>query len=575
MNLREIRPRRTPLLLTRLFIMCLVAFPASSRAQTVPPGIPPAARPDVRLEQELPRPEPGPGPQITVPRAAPSRPPPGAEAIRFTLSDVVVEGATVYDRVALVPAFAPYRGEEIGLDVLYDIAAAIEAQYRRDGYFLTRAILPPQTVEDGVFRVQVIEGYVGDIVVEGTPGRSADLIRRMLAPITQARPLTLAVLERRMLLVNDVPGIAASGLLRPSDGETGAAVLDVTVEEERLEGFAVLGNTARSEFTGPWGATLGGAVNGLAGLGDRLLGIASVGASDGRLGEAVGQINYETRIGSDGAWARGLLSYGASEPGFTLDDFDLETDTLFAQVAVGYPLIRSRRTNLMLEGGFDFVVEDTDGLGEDFSRDRLRVVHVTATAEHIDGWRGANLASLSLRQGLPLLDASDTGDPDNSRLDATGRFTLVRGRASRLQGLAYGFTAYVELAGQYSADNLLPFEQFSVGGREFGRGYDPSELNGDHGVGVTVEMQYNGSRDGDFFENYQAFAFYDFGQVWVNDDGRSGLSLASTGLGIRTNVTDWLDAELTVAKPLTRDSRRSDGGTTNDPEVLFRLVARF
>jgi hemolysin activation/secretion protein len=193
----------------------------------------------------------------------------------------------------------------------------------------------------------------------------------------------------------------------------------------------------------------------------------------------------------------------------------------------------------------------------------------------VDDFRGANQAALEVRQGLPILNANESDDPENSRLDGTGVFTLVRGEASRLQDIGWNFTAFAAVGAQYSADNLLPFELFRVGGPEFGRGYDPSQLTGDHGVGATFELQYHGTLDWDDLDEYQVFGFYDFGQVWVNDDGRSGLSLASAGGGVRARFTDWLDAELTVAKPLTRDSQRSEDGQGRSPQVLFRVVGSF
>ena len=34
-------------------------------------------------------------------------------------------------------------------------------------FFLVRVIIPPQEVENGVFKVKVIEGYINNVFVEG------------------------------------------------------------------------------------------------------------------------------------------------------------------------------------------------------------------------------------------------------------------------------------------------------------------------------------------------------------------------------------------------------------------------
>src|SRR3546814_19445815 len=76
------------------------------------------------------------------------------------------------------------------------------------------------------------------------------------------------LLERYLLLVNDLPGISGTGVLRPSGSELGGSELVVTVERKRFDGFAVADNPG-SRLTGPWGAAVAVAGNGLTRLGAR------------------------------------------------------------------------------------------------------------------------------------------------------------------------------------------------------------------------------------------------------------------------------------------------------------------
>lgn len=538
-------------------------------AQTAPEQLPGAVQPGTEFERVAPPEAPPVPPSIAVPEIPPPTPPAGAEAVTFPLAGIQVEGATVYDAAALEPLYAAFVGKEITLATLYDIAARIEAKYREDGYVLTRAIVPAQSVANNVFRIQVIEGYVSAVVVQGDIGPSRSLVEGYLDHITEARPADIRTIERYLLLVNDLPGIKAVGVLRPSGAALGAAELAVVVERDPFDGFAAVDNRG-SKFTGPWGASVGVGANSFTRFGERT-GLVLFSTPDFEE-QRVGQLSYEQRLGTEGLALQVVASYGDSEPGSTLDQFDIKTDTLLLGAAVSYPLIRSRRTSLTLDGGFDYLDADSDIFDDEtFTEDRLRVLHAGATLSHIDSFGGASTVQAGVRQGLGVLGASDEDDSFLSREDASGEFTTLVAQASRLQSVAEDVSLFLGMAGQYAFDHLLSPEEFDVGGLTFGRGYDPAELLGDHGLGITAEARYDGSLS--WLRRYQLYGFYDVGIVWDEDfDDNDRESLASAGLGVRTSLTDWLNAELELAKPLTRD-RASDGDRS--ARVYLRVVGQF
>jgi len=128
--------------------------------------------------------------------------------------------------------------------------------------------------------------------------------------------------------------------------------------------------------------------------------------------------------------------------------------------------------------------------------------------------------------------------------------------------------------GQLANNALLSSEEFGVGGIQFGRGYDPSEIIGDDGFATKVEVQVNDPYQFEYLENLQLFGFYDFGKVY-NDDSTNGDnddSLASTGCGMRTSITPQTEGELLLAIPLTRnvETQRDQGA-----RVLFSVNHEF
>ncbi|MHA1601082.1 MAG: ShlB/FhaC/HecB family hemolysin secretion/activation protein, partial [Alphaproteobacteria bacterium] len=126
---------------------------------------------------------------------------------------------------------------------------------------------------------------------------------------------------------------------------------------------------------------------------------------------------------------------------------------------------------------------------------------------------------------------------------------------------------------QFSPDSLLSAEEFALGGSEFGRAYDFSELTGDDGLAASIELRYGKTVNADLLKAFQFYGFYDFGAVW-NDDapGNGRDTLASAGGGVRLTLPRSVFTTLEVAKPLTRAV-----STTSDQDwrIFFSLSISF
>jgi len=90
---------------------------------------------------------------------------------------------------------------------LQQIVQDITNYYRNNGYILSRAVLPPQHVANGVVYVQVIEGYIDHVKVVGVPEGARPLVQAYGNRISQMRPLQLKKMEEYLLLANEIPGV--------------------------------------------------------------------------------------------------------------------------------------------------------------------------------------------------------------------------------------------------------------------------------------------------------------------------------------------------------------------------------
>lgn len=539
---------------------------AGARAESVPGPARPRAEPPVTVPERLPARAPrveAPAPSVAVP--------PGAAEVRVTVRDVVVEGSTVYSPEALRESYATLIGREVSLADVFAVAEVIQRRYRDDGYVLTRVVVPPQKVADGVFRMRVVEGFVARVTVEGDVGPVGERVQAYLDRITAVRPVRQQDLERYLLLVTDLPGLTAQGVLRPGTGEVGAAELVVRVERDPFEGYALVNNRG-SKYTGRTRGAVSLQESSATALGERLRGfvVSTLGSDE----ELYGQVAYDQAVGSEGLRLRATLAHDRTRPGHGLGSFDVEGKTTFGDLSAAYPLVRTRARSLYLEGGLQASDSRQEALDERLYHDQLRVLYAGLTADLLDGWGGRSQLGVGLRQGLSVLGASDEGDADLSRVEGVPDATVVRVQGARYQ--PFGSTPWgllTSVKGQYAWDPLLVDEEMGLGGETFGRGYDPSDITGDRGAAMTLELQYTRSVETSWLRGYQAYGFYDLGAVWnEDDDPPTKQSLASAGLGVRTQLAGRVFLDLEVAKPLTREPATRDD---RDPYVYLQLTVGF
>ena len=105
-----------------------------------------------------------------------------------------------------------------------------------------------------------------------------------------------------------------------------------------------------------------------------------------------------------------------------------------------------------------------------------------------------NLVDVEVSQGLNVLGASDDGDDNLSRVGGRSDFFKVAATAQRVQDLGFlkhDLGLLLSVGGQKSANALLSVEEFGLGGTDFGRAYDPSELTGDEALAGRIELRHD------------------------------------------------------------------------------------
>jgi hemolysin activation/secretion protein len=102
----------------------------------------------------------------------------------FEVAGYLVEGNTVLPDEQLNAIFAKYTGPAIVIDQIRAALGELQLTYREYGFVTVGVTLPRQQVTNGIIRVQVTEGRLGEITVVGNRYFSSNNVRRALPGLT-------------------------------------------------------------------------------------------------------------------------------------------------------------------------------------------------------------------------------------------------------------------------------------------------------------------------------------------------------------------------------------------------------
>lgn len=570
--LNRAAPGRRPIGLGAMgFTGAMLTTSGAAFAQ-VPPPVPPIVQPSQGeiSRERLTLPEVRtPKFELRIQSTDKSAVPKSIEAVQFVLRDVVVDGVTAFPPETVNALFADVKGKRVGLGAVREAATKLESLYRDKGYFLSRVFIPPQPISNGVVKVTVIEGFIEDITVEGLDAGTQRAVKAALEPLLKRKPIDLPSLERRLLILNDMPGIGGTSVLR--QGATlGGSSLIVTLEE-RPDTYQAAINNGASRILGPWSygvnATLNRPLN--------LPGTFNIGLNaGGRNLESVQSVSgrYSVGIGNQGL----LTSFGVlaakARPGGSVRPLNIVNNLISLSARARYPFIRSREFSLFGEVGLAVNRSDTDILGQPLIRDRTTVLDFGLSAQQNGFLNGATTVNVSVMQGLQILGALNRNAPAPSTLNFDPSFTRIVYSIQRTQPLIGRFSAQLGFQGQYTNSKLLSGELVSFGGSGVGRGFDPAAITGDRGYGGSAELRYDVPISNVIVRSAQIYGFVDAARTTslrtVTLPGTSQ-NIQSAGGGLRVShrygTVDFQGAY----------ARRALGGADQRPNPRALISATF
>ena len=490
------------------------------------------------------------------------------EAIPIEVTQIQIIGSTVFTPEELAELVAPYENRTTTLAELQQLAAQLNQRYLDAGYITTQVRIPEQTLVNGQVTLEVLEGVLADINIEGSERYESYITSRLDRAGTT--PLNQLALEDTLQLLQ-LEGVFNSVQADLAPGETpGTSLLSVQIEEANPFQGQVFSDAYSPDAVGR--VRIGTALKyrGLAVPGDTLIGSVSTTTTGGAQTYNIG---YQVPIATNDSTLR---------LGFTYEDFeitdrdnsafdlDIEGQTLTYEGEFRYPLIRTPREELGLSVGFrhrdgESVILDTITVPSVtsvllFSQDYLR-------RDRFGAWAARSQFSL----GTTLFDAIDNPSPD-----ADGQFFSWRGQVQRVQVLNPDHLLVLRADLQLANDSLLGSEQFLIGGGQSVRGFRQNARAGDNGLLFSVEDRIVLQRNADSSPLFELVPFMDLGAVWFKDAANQPTNenfLLGTGAGLIVNPLPELYARFDLGVPLVE--LNEPGDTDTGVQFYFSLDYQF
>lgn len=463
------------------------------------------------------------------------------------------------------------QGQTLSLVALQQKVAAMQQIYRAKGFMLTKLVLPPQklTKTGAVIKVHVIEGYIDQVIIQnGKALQTANSqLERYIAKIKAAKPLTMAVLEKYLMLANNIPGITVKSTLVASKTHLGAANLIMQVTDKKLSGYINFNNRG-TEYIGPQQLLMGFNLNRLMGADQFSFNYATSMPQESELTNLNGA--YQIQFGTYGTQLEISTTYTSTHPAGGLAELQLAGSSFLYQATLNQPLFESRAFKLSTQLGLYHL--DSRNVFPLFNNQVFFHDRVTALTWALKGgfqqalsW---NQFAVTLTKSVPWNAPRLPASPSRDR--ATADFSKLEASFTRSQYLPYGFTLVMGVDSQYTNQHLLSSEQIGYGGQTFGQAYDSSIITGDKGLLGRTTLQYTLPQHISWLPVVQPFVYYDIGKVWnnlSNINTPANQSGASIGGGINFASNAGLQASLILAKPLTLDD--NNGG--RDLRIFFNV----
>lgn len=402
-------------------------------------------------------------------------------------------GALHVSSETLMALLKPYEGKSHSFAQLQKITSLMTQIYREEGYFVARAYIPKQEMNEGILEIAIIEGNYGVFKLSNSSLVCDAHVQAMLGTTKEDNVVSAHTLERAMLLINDTPGVKVTAADVMPGSRVGTSDFAITTEATNPYSAYIVGDNYGSQYTGRYRVNLGLSANSPLGYGDKL-GLNGVVSTTTDLKN--GKVYYNAPLMNNGL--RGELS--ASRTTYSLADAYKSLDALgnatTLEASLIYPLIKTRYESLAISLGYAHKnmkdeVRSTDTITKKES-DAATLTLAYMNSSLLFGYNSTTTATIILTQGNLSFNDTTSLAIDQAGAQTDGAYTKVNATLEKSIQFnpEYALTTSVRLQKALNDKNLDGSEDFSLGGAYGVRAFPDGEHSAENGYLIGAELFY-------------------------------------------------------------------------------------
>ncbi|ROZ82468.1 ShlB/FhaC/HecB family hemolysin secretion/activation protein [Pseudomonas neustonica] len=472
-----------------------------------------------------------------------------ADSPPFVLSGISFNTSVFITQEQLKEIAGQYVGREITFADLNQMIRQVNKLYADDGQLTARAIIPPQSLDDGQLRVVLVEAKLDGVNFTGEGESVDEAFYRERLNLTEGETLNSPMLIeaiRRFNATSQGPQISAG--LAPGE-RFGTTRVDVERFEPKRFDWSLFANNYGSEGTGY--EQLGGTLNWFSptGAADNISAVLV-----GTRGSQYMNLRYSRPVNRRNGFA--WVEAGANSMEIKrgpLADLNIEGDSSNYGIGFDQPWWLSDRWLLLGGLGYTSQTSETTLEGVTLSEVDIQEVFLKGQFEY-------RAAPWYARYEQRIRQAS----PDNALTGDSGNFTILTGDLYTSRQLSERYELVGKAGWQYATrqEELPSALHKQFGGISAQRGYEPGIITSPWGANFSVEGYWSAN------DRWQPFVFMDYGRAM--ELGDEDVDLISGGAGVNSRWwNDRVSASLLVAGAFKDVVPDQDSG-----QVLLQLVFR-
>lgn len=467
---------------------------------------------------------------------------------RFVLQGIHFNSSVFIEQARLEEMASGYVGRSISFEDINALLRKINALYEQAGQLTARAVVPPQSIENGVLSIVLVEAKVDALLWQDAPkvvDESFYLERIGVSPGESLdSPALMAAISR---FNSTTPGPQVSASLAPGQG-FGTTRVDLQAFEPDPWQWSLFFNNYGNEGTGR--EQYGGSLTWFSptGVADALNLVVVATA-----GSEYGSLRYSRPINR----YNGVVYVEAGSNSMSIEKgpfaaLNIEGDS--TTYGLGYDQPWWLDSNWTLLGGIGYSHQTSESTIDGLLLSEVDIDEIVLKGQ-IEYRAGPWYGRYEQRLRQASVDNAVTGEGDS--------YQLLNGLGYLSREVNTDYQLLGRLSWQFATDreSLPSALLYQFGGISSVRGYDAGVIAAPQGLTLNTEAHWR------YSDKLQPFIFFDYGRAM--ELGTSDVDLMSVGVGLNLNWGRHVSLSLVAANTLKDVTPDQDSS-----QVLAQLIIR-